>query len=120
MISTLILSRGGRGIKVLPFHSHLIPATTTIASLFSHPNPTSFKIAFKNPLQNIVESSSPVRGIVGFSIMASATAGEDGHFKLSETSVLKINKGDITKWFIDGSSDAIVSPFSLIFSFFLL
>ncbi|MBA0601903.1 hypothetical protein Gorai_002106 [Gossypium raimondii] len=123
MISTSILSRGGRGIRFLPFHRHLIPAsttcsTTTLATLSSHPNPTSFKIATKNPapFQNIVKSSSPVPGIVGFSMMASATAGEDGHFKLSETSVLKINKGDITKWFIDGSSDAIVSPFSLIFS----
>ncbi|KAB2046884.1 hypothetical protein ES319_A13G007200v1 [Gossypium barbadense] len=118
MISTSILSRGGRGIRFLPFHRHLIPATTTtcstttLATLSSHPNPTSFKIATKNPapLQNIVKSSSPVPGIVGFSMMASATAGEDGHFKLSETSVLKINKGDITKWFIDGSSDAIVNP----------
>ncbi|KAA3454157.1 macro domain-containing protein [Gossypium australe] len=123
MISTSIISRGGRGIRFLPFHRHLIPATTTcstttLATLSSHPNPTSFRIATKNPapLQNIVKSSSPVPGIVGFSMMASATAGEDGHFKLSETSVLKINKGDITKWFIDGSSDAIVSPFSLIFS----
>ncbi|MBA0751245.1 hypothetical protein Gogos_000184 [Gossypium gossypioides] len=114
MISTSILSRGGRGIRFLPFHRHLIPATTTcstttFATLSSHPNPTSFKIATKNPapFQNIVKSSSPVPGIVGFSMMASATAGEDGHFKLSETSVLKINKGDITKWFIDGSSDAI-------------
>ncbi|KAE8702638.1 Detected protein of confused Function [Hibiscus syriacus] len=42
--------------------------------------------------------------------MASATAGEDGQFKLSETSVLKIQKGDITRSFVDGSSDAIVNP----------
>lgn len=31
-------------------------------------------------------------------------------FPLSQTSVLKISKGDITKWFVDGSSDAIVNP----------
>lgn len=31
-------------------------------------------------------------------------------FNLSPTSVLKILKGDITRWFIDGSSDAIVNP----------
>ncbi|OMO90018.1 Appr-1-p processing [Corchorus olitorius] len=42
--------------------------------------------------------------------MASAAGREDGHFKLSKTSLLKINKGDITKWFVDGSSDAIVNP----------
>ncbi|XVF41213.1 hypothetical protein PTKIN_Ptkin01aG0262500 [Pterospermum kingtungense] len=45
--------------------------------------------------------------VVGFSRMAS----EDGRiFKLSDTTVLKIQKGDITKWFVDGSSDAIVNP----------
>lgn len=32
------------------------------------------------------------------------------HFHLSPTSALKIQKGDITRWFIDGSSDAIVNP----------
>ncbi|XP_052184732.1 uncharacterized protein LOC127796580 [Diospyros lotus] len=32
------------------------------------------------------------------------------HFKLSPTCDLKIQKGDITKWFVDGSSDAIVNP----------
>ncbi|KAH9767493.1 Macro domain-containing protein [Citrus sinensis] len=35
---------------------------------------------------------------------------EDGHFKLSESAALVINKGDITKWSVDGSSDAIVNP----------
>ncbi|KAI3738256.1 hypothetical protein L2E82_28279 [Cichorium intybus] len=29
------------------------------------------------------------------------------HFNLSPTSALKIQKGDITRWFIDSSSDAI-------------
>ncbi|KAK2982418.1 hypothetical protein RJ640_026261 [Escallonia rubra] len=37
--------------------------------------------------------------------------GEDrGHFRLSPVSVMKIQKGDITQWFVDGSSDAIVNP----------
>ncbi|KAK4836366.1 hypothetical protein QYF36_022058 [Acer negundo] len=41
----------------------------------------------------------------------SSNTGGGGGFKLSESSVLKINKGDITQWFIDGSSsDAIVNP----------
>ncbi|OIW20025.1 hypothetical protein TanjilG_31943 [Lupinus angustifolius] len=31
-------------------------------------------------------------------------------FPLSPSSTLVIQKGDITKWFIDGSSDAIVNP----------
>ncbi|GAB4827695.1 hypothetical protein Ancab_034581 [Ancistrocladus abbreviatus] len=31
-------------------------------------------------------------------------------FALSPSSVLKIQKGDITQWFVDGKSDAIVNP----------
>ncbi|KAK9282979.1 hypothetical protein L1049_011205 [Liquidambar formosana] len=31
-------------------------------------------------------------------------------FALSPSSALKIQKGDITQWFVDGSSDAIVNP----------
>ncbi|XP_042513147.1 macro domain-containing protein VPA0103 [Macadamia integrifolia] len=31
------------------------------------------------------------------------------HFALSPTSVLKIHKGDVTQWFVDGASDAIVN-----------
>ncbi|XP_028066566.1 uncharacterized protein LOC114269442 [Camellia sinensis] len=33
-----------------------------------------------------------------------------GHFLLSPSCALKIQKGDITRWFVDGSSDAIVNP----------
>lgn len=32
------------------------------------------------------------------------------HFALSPSSVLKIQQGDITQWFVDGSSDSIVNP----------
>ncbi|KAF5736507.1 O-acetyl-ADP-ribose deacetylase MACROD2 isoform X2 [Tripterygium wilfordii] len=40
-----------------------------------------------------------------------STASFDGNrFQLSPSSVLKIEKGDITQWFVDGSSDAIVNP----------
>jgi O-acetyl-ADP-ribose deacetylase (regulator of RNase III) len=35
---------------------------------------------------------------------------EEGCFRLSPSSILKIQKGDITDWFVDGSSDAIVNP----------
>ncbi|KZV34921.1 hypothetical protein F511_04895 [Dorcoceras hygrometricum] len=31
-------------------------------------------------------------------------------FRLSASSVLKIQKGDLTRWSVDGSSDAIVNP----------
>lgn len=41
---------------------------------------------------------------------SSKKEGEDGRFE----SALKIKKGEITQWFIDGSFDAIVSIFSLL------
>lgn len=41
---------------------------------------------------------------------SSDRGSEEGHFKLSESSALVIKKGDITKWSVDGSSDAIVNP----------
>lgn len=41
---------------------------------------------------------------------SSDQGSEEGHFKLSESNALVIKKGDITKWSVDGSSDAIVNP----------
>ncbi|EOY20136.1 hypothetical protein QUC31_005812 [Theobroma cacao] len=83
MSSSSMLFRGGRGIR----------------------NHCTFQNIFK------VSLTSPSGcGVVGFSNMASAAGGEDGHFKLSETSELIIKKGDITRWFVDGASDAIVNP----------
>lgn len=42
---------------------------------------------------------------------SNGTGGDDdGTFKLSDSSVLEIKKGDITQWFVDGTSDAIVNP----------
>ncbi|XP_057778432.1 uncharacterized protein LOC130997196 [Salvia miltiorrhiza] len=45
----------------------------------------------------------------GFARMSSAAA-DTVAFQLSPSSVLKIQKGDITRWSVDGSSDAIVNP----------
>ncbi|PIN08191.1 Hismacro and SEC14 domain-containing protein [Handroanthus impetiginosus] len=57
-------------------------------------------------------SSGGATVAVGFSTMSSG--GSDGSqevaFQLSPSSVLKIQKGDITRWSVDGSSDAIVNP----------
>ncbi|XP_051142405.1 uncharacterized protein LOC127259253 [Andrographis paniculata] len=47
--------------------------------------------------------------VARFSGMSSGGAGEV-EFQLSPSSVLKIQKGDITRWSVDGSSDAIVNP----------
>lgn len=44
---------------------------------------------------------------VGFSRMSSAAA-DSVAFPLSPSSLIKILKGDITRWSVDGSSDAIV------------
>lgn len=57
------------------------------------------------------DSRAPI--VTRFSTMS--TAGDDTRgtvsFKLSPSSFLKIQKGDITRWAVDGSSDAIVCLF---------
>ncbi|XP_017984119.1 PREDICTED: uncharacterized protein LOC18587480 isoform X5 [Theobroma cacao] len=121
MSSSSMLFRGGRGIRLLAFQhfptltTASTSSSTRIVSFSSYPYPTSYKIFSRNhcTFQNIFKLSltSPSGcGVVGFSKMASAAGGEDGHFKLSETSELIIKKGDITRWFVDGASDAIVNP----------
>ncbi|KAL6530402.1 hypothetical protein OROHE_014755 [Orobanche hederae] len=49
---------------------------------------------------------------VGFSTMSSGDCDglQKAVLQLSPSSVLKIQKGDITQWSVDGSSDAIVNP----------
>ncbi|XP_042453778.1 uncharacterized protein LOC122038203 isoform X2 [Zingiber officinale] len=49
-------------------------------------------------------------GMAGFS--ASSSDGSVRTFQLSPSSVLKIQKGDITVWSVDGSTDAIVNATS--------
>ncbi|KAL3337902.1 hypothetical protein AABB24_030188 [Solanum stoloniferum] len=80
-------------------------------------NPTTAIHTFIRPI-SVISISPPqliavVRGrrsnIAGVSTMAS---GEENSvtFQLTPSSLLKIQKGDITRWSIDGSSDAIVNP----------
>ncbi|XP_047268631.1 macro domain-containing protein VPA0103 isoform X2 [Capsicum annuum] len=65
---------------------------------------------------NLPSSTAVVRGsistIAGVSTMASGggNGGDSVTFRLTPTSSLKIQKGDITQWSVDGSSDAIVNP----------
>ncbi|KAL1192426.1 hypothetical protein V5N11_035010 [Cardamine amara subsp. amara] len=55
-------------------------------------------------------SSSPTR-ISRLTTVSSMASGVEGAvFNLSDSSLLKILKGDITKWSVDTSSDAIVNP----------
>jgi len=49
-------------------------------------------------------------GSTGARVSTMSNGGEEGHFRLSPSNLLKIQKGDITQWFVDGSSDAIVNP----------
>ncbi|KAF3641229.1 putative macro domain-containing protein-like isoform 2 [Capsicum annuum] len=62
---------------------------------------------------NLPSSTAVVRGsistIAGVSTMASGggNGGDSVTFRLTPTSSLKIQKGDITQWSVDGSSDAI-------------
>ncbi|KAG5533621.1 hypothetical protein RHGRI_027714 [Rhododendron griersonianum] len=67
-----------------------------------------------NPVSIIPKTKRTSLPIVGrlnsvrVSTMSNGT--EEIRFPLSPSSALVIHKGDITKWFVDGSSDAIVNP----------
>jgi len=125
--STILFIRGGRVITLL--QGQLLPTPNIASSSFTNakvvrvcvssynPKLGPYKISSRNhrTLRNIVGislwSSKSAFEVVGFSRMASDAEGEDCQFKLSETTVLKIQRGDITRWFVDGSLDAIVSSF---------
>lgn len=81
-------------------------------------NPTTVIHTLIRPISVISvspQSVAVVRGrrsrIAGVSTMASGggNGGDSVTFQLTPASLLKIQKGDITRWSIDGSSDAIVS-----------
>ncbi|KAL9255944.1 Macro domain-containing protein [Drosera capensis] len=78
--------------------------------------PINFFFPKTRRIINRTTQSSSALGvrIIGFANMSVSGGGGDRvgvvEFPLSQTSVLKISKGDITKWFVDGSSDAIVNP----------
>ncbi|VVA18510.1 PREDICTED: O-acetyl-ADP-ribose deacetylase [Prunus dulcis] len=73
--------------------SHLSKASKFLSSAFTlrlAPNPAKYRCSVK--LSTMSNGGGAVR------------------FPLSASSTLVIQKGDITKWFIDGSTDAIVNP----------
>ncbi|KAA8539685.1 hypothetical protein F0562_026377 [Nyssa sinensis] len=83
---------------------------------FKNHNDSSHLRALIRPfifISKMEENSGFARGGGSRSARVS-TGGEDSHrivsFPLSPSSALKIQKGDITRWFVDGSSDAIVNP----------
>lgn len=83
----------------------------------------------KSPISTFVDLPEVVKATFSFrqaiggtraSSNMSSNGGDaekrEAEFSLSPTSLLKIQKGDITRWFIDGSSDAIVCQSRLICS----
>jgi hypothetical protein len=97
----------GRGV-VIAFRFR----TTTIASLYPNPSPRRFHY---NPHRNLLNHSSPLSMESAAAARVSTSTvsngeGGDGfiRFPLSPSSSLVIQKGDITQWFIDAKTDAIV------------
>lgn len=122
-----MLCRGRVMRFLVPATQQQLPKATSFITPFSlewYPKPTT--LFSNNPFQELVSSSSPAAVTTsGFAVrtarmsFSSDQGGQDGRFKLSESSTLLIKKGDITKWFVDGSSDAIVSIFFWVFSWFV-
>ncbi|KAL7589524.1 hypothetical protein Lser_V15G36076 [Lactuca serriola] len=73
----------------------------------------STSVAFRTVVKrsfSFLQRSAAVRASSNMSSNGGGADKSMAHFNLSPTSALKIQKGDITRWFIDGSSDAIVNP----------
>nr|DAD25802.1 TPA_asm: hypothetical protein HUJ06_027270 [Nelumbo nucifera] len=66
------------------------------------------------PIQQNSSSSDGGVSIARASITSNGGDDRMVHFALSRLSALKIQKGDITRWFVDGTSDAIVSNYFLL------
>ncbi|KAI3517500.1 hypothetical protein L1887_16715 [Cichorium endivia] len=69
----------------------------------------AFRTVVKRSL-SFLQGSGAARALSNMSANGGDAEKSVAHFNLSPTSALKIQKGDITRWFIDGSSDAIVNP----------
>ncbi|XP_043723155.1 macro domain-containing protein VPA0103 [Telopea speciosissima] len=122
-----------RGVWFLPNRNLSYRTISTIASVFSFRSHKSFilvkpvefctsirfglekrEIARVQQNSSFSSSSSDSRGgSITARVLMASNGGLDklgvSHFALSPTSVLKIQKGDITQWSIDTSSDAIVN-----------
>uniref|UniRef100_A0A0A0L3R2 Uncharacterized protein n=1 Tax=Cucumis sativus TaxID=3659 RepID=A0A0A0L3R2_CUCSA len=74
-----------RRVSLLHFQSFTVSSSPSFAPHFPPSTPRTFAVSMAKP-----SGSGVVR------------------FKVSPSTACVIQKGDITKWFIDGSSDAIV------------
>ncbi|KAL9421827.1 hypothetical protein AB3S75_034155 [Citrus x aurantiifolia] len=96
----------------------LLPATQLPQATNFSTFPKSRTSVFDNSLATRAKAKTISVGDRGVGVRAvsvtmslsSDQRSEEGHFKLSESATLVIKKGDITKWSVDGSSDAIVNP----------
>ncbi|XP_050250915.1 uncharacterized protein LOC126697835 [Quercus robur] len=93
-----------RTLKTTP--TKTIKTIITSSTLKLNPNPTSTR--FFHYRTRLTHSSPPF-------LMAAARVSNEGgdgvvRFPLSPSAALVIQKGDITKWFVDSKTDAIVNP----------
>ena len=119
--STSATTKDDQRIKMTSICSRVLALGVAQGSRFlrTNPSPSSFPI-HQNRNQTVLKfpsqaSSSSLSSTI-FCRMASAVSnGGDGvvRFPMSQTSALVIQKGDITQWFINGTSDAIVCFFSV-------
>ncbi|EFH57988.1 hypothetical protein ARALYDRAFT_483117 [Arabidopsis lyrata subsp. lyrata] len=93
-------------LSLLPrlLHSSSILRPTSSSSRASLISATSLVASSSSTL------SSPTRTSRLTTVSSMASKDEGAVFNLSDSSLLKILKGDITKWSVDSSSDAIVTP----------
>jgi len=111
MSSTWCIGRSllvaSRTLKTTPTPTPTTTTKTIITSstLKLNPNPTSTRFF---PYRTRLTHSSPP-----FLMAAARVSNEGGddvvRFPLSPSAALVIQKGDITKWFVDSKTDAIVS-----------
>lgn len=88
------------------------PRASPISATFAVSKFHTASLRFRSDLVIASSSflSSPAKIFRVVTSVSSMASGDEGAvFNLSDSSFLKILKGDITKWSVDGTSDAIVS-----------
>lgn len=105
----------GRSLLVASRTLKTTPTTTTKTIVTSsstlNPNPTSTTFHYRTRLTQSYSSPPFLMAAATSSTARVSNGGGDGvvRFPLSPSAALVIQKGDITKWFVDSKTDAIVS-----------
>ncbi|GAA0157798.1 hypothetical protein LIER_14985 [Lithospermum erythrorhizon] len=96
-----------RLLQTLQIHTKYNSRSTRYTTLI--PPPRTFTTLFPRP--EITGVATSCGGcIFGGARVSTMSSGDEAEFQLTSSTTLKIKLGDITKWSIDGSSDAIVNP----------